>query len=273
MKHNKVLFLAMFIMMIMFCIGCSQTGDYEDVYEDEPVTVQTSGDKHIAYAKNYKGQNLANVGYYSLGGELRDEYGNATIKLIVITEDGSYVDLESEDELKNYKVIDQNIEPNTEIKFTFEKDEDGEEYDNLIESSTIDEIAIKVQLLAGSNKYKKVNIPFTMINTNGDKYTRYCKDYVGRNLLCTGYYSLGGDLRDEYGGGTIKLNVIVDDGTYINYDDEELLKQYYVVSQSVAPNTEISFEFDKDSDGNECSNIVDYQSISEIDLRVKKLPK
>ena len=75
------------------------------------------------------------------------EYGETTVKLVIVTEDGSYVDLEEEDSLRQYVVTAQSITPNTELKLTFVKDSDGNEYENLVESQNIDEIELYVKKL------------------------------------------------------------------------------------------------------------------------------
>ena len=43
------------------------------------------------------------------------------------------------------------------------------------------------------------------IKDSPDKYTWYVKNYVGMNAASVGYTSLGGDRRDSYGAGTLKV--------------------------------------------------------------------
>ena len=73
-----------------------------------------------------------------------DQYGEGLLKIVFVNEDGSYIDISKEEELKKYRVVKQNIEPNTEMKYTFEKDDDGEEYDSLVDSQNIEEIELYV---------------------------------------------------------------------------------------------------------------------------------
>ena len=47
------------------------------------------------------------------------EYSLPLVKLNIITDDGSFVDLEEENILENYVVYDQNLAPNTTINMTF----------------------------------------------------------------------------------------------------------------------------------------------------------
>ena len=83
----------------------------------------------------------------SLGGDLRDSYGAASVKFVIIADDGSYVDPEDSKSLKGFVVTNQNISPNTELNLTFLKDSEGVEYDNLVDSQSIEEIELYVQRL------------------------------------------------------------------------------------------------------------------------------
>ena len=179
--------------------------------------------------------------------------------------DGSYVDVSSEEALEDYVVIGQNLEPNTEIRLAFELDENGEEYDNLVSSSSIDSIVLLVKRIGGSDT-ASFDIPLTEISPCPGPEVRYVQDYVGRNLAAAGYVSLGGDLRDAYGKGDVELVPVADDGSFIDTGDIEVMKQYRVVSQNVEPNTEISFSFDP-----EYGNLVESQSLQEIELRVTRI--
>lgn len=104
-----------------------------------------------------------------------------------------------------------------------------------------------------------------------DKYTWYIKNYVGKNCASIGYTSLGGDRRDYYGKSTIKLILTAEDGNYVDVEDSEALKNYVVTSQDIEPDTELKLVFEKDSNGNEYSNLIETQNISEIELKVKKI--
>ncbi|MDE6710022.1 MAG: hypothetical protein K2J76_05995 [Oscillospiraceae bacterium] len=108
---------------------------------------------------------------------------------------------------------------------------------------------------------KETHIPVA-ITPSPDKYTWYIKDYVGKNCATIGYTGISGNRYDHYGDTTIKLNLIADGGSFIDANDDEELKRYYVTEQSIEPNTEFKLTF------NEEWNSVDYQSIEEIDLYV-----
>lgn len=209
--------------------------------------------------------NLANTGYVSLAEDLRDSYGAANFKLVPVCVDGTYVDVSDPDALKEFSVIEQNIKPNTEITLVFDLDEEGEEYENLVSCSSIDEIVLLVKKVNGSEQ-KAFDIPMTEITSCPDAKTRYAKDYVGRNLALAGYISMAGDLRDYYGKGNVKLVPVSDDGSFVDVSDADSMSQYYVVSQSVQPNTKIAFSFDKEYD-----DLVTSQSVEHIELRVAKI--
>lgn len=112
------------------------------------------------------------------------------------------------------------------------------------------------------------------IKQSPDKYTWYMQSYVGRNLASCGYTAMSNKRYDNsYGAGLIELCLVSDDGSYIDISDEEVLKGYEVVAQNIAPNTEIKYTFEVNSEGKEYSNLVQWQSIEKIDLLVKKLKK
>lgn len=249
--------------------GCAgqQEGQASAAGQSAPqqVAINQSPDKYTWYVKSYTGSNLANVGYVSLGGDLRDAYGASNVKLVPVCVDGSYVDVSSKEALKDYVVIGQNLKPNTEIRLAFELDENGEEYDNLVSSSSIDAIVLLVKKAGGADE-ASFEISLTEIGTCPGPEVRHVQDYVGRNLAAAGYVSLGGDLRDAYGKGNVKLVPVADDGSFIDTGDIETLKQYRVVSQNVEPNAEISFSFDP-----EYGNLVESQSLQEIELRVTRI--
>ena len=248
-------------------VGTEPTNE-EKVEENNLIAIKPSPDKYTWYIKNYVGKNCASIGYTSLGGDRLDEYGKGLISLVFVSADGSYVDFSSNKTLREWVVTGQSLEPNTELKLTFDKDSNGEEYSNLIERQSYEEIVLSVKKV-GDNKAETPKL--TKINESPDKYTHYISDYVGRNLANCGYVSLGGDYLAEYGKTTIRLVIVTDDGSYVDFGEEETLKQYVVKGQSIAPNTELKLVFDKDSNGNEYDNLVESQNIDEIELYVKKL--
>lgn len=233
---------------------------------EETFTMNQSSDKHIQYVNNYVGMNAASVGYTSLGGDRRVEIGAGSMLVTYVTADGSYVGVDDEEGLKDYVVTGQNIEPNTEVHIEFQKDSDGEEYDNLTDFMTYDHIDLAVKKTGESGEGPAL----VEIKGSPDKYTCYIRNYVGKNLGSIGYESLGGDFRDAYGDGNIKIDLVSDDGSYIDPSDRDQLKRYVVTAQSIEPNTEMKYTFQTDSEGNEYS-FTDSQTYDAITLHVKAL--
>lgn len=236
--------------------------------ESAPVSINPSPDKHTWYVKDYTGMNAASVGYYSLGGDRCDAYGSGYLKIIYVANDGTYLDPENDEQLKDWMVTGQSLAPNTEIKLTFDVDSEGEEYDNLVLCQSYESIALAVERVGEGSDSGTV---FTEIQPSPDKYTRYVRDYVGMNAASVGYASLGGQYCDRYGQGYVVLTLVADDGTYFDPEDEETMSQYVVTGQNVEPNTAIEMTFSKDADGNEYSNLVDTQSLKDITLNVTRI--
>ena len=215
----------------------------------------------------YVGMNAASIGYTSLAGKRMIQIQNCYLEAVFVTADGTYVGGEDEEGLKNYVVVKQSVEPNTEIKVTYKKDEEGNEYDNLTDWQSIEKIDLLVK------KVGDVDPQVDLVTTTPtpDKYTQYVRSYVGKNLYSAGYISLGGNLMDAYGQGYVQLNPVAEDGSYIDTTDETVLKQYVITGQNVEPNTEIEYLFRKKDDGTEYDNLVESQSISAITLNVKSI--
>ena len=232
----------------------------------DSVTIKQSPDKYTWYIKNYVGKNCASFGYTSLGGKRMDHYGAGYIELVLVTPDGAYIGIDTDDDLKQYVVTAQNLAPNTELKYTFDKNSDGDEYDNLISWQNCEEIVLCVKKIGTS---EETSLGLTAITPSPDKYTWYIRDYTGRNLANCGYLALSGKRMDHYGAGYIRFVITSDDGTFIDPQDTELLKNYVVTGQSVAPNTELTYVFDTDSKGNEYDNLIYSQNLEEIELTVK----
>ena len=122
----------------------------EETEETDVISIKPSPDKYTWYVKNYVGKNCASFGYTSLGEDRFDEYGEGLLKLIFITPDGSYVDYSTNKNLKEWVVTGQSLEPNTELKLTFERDSEGNEYSNLVDRQNYDEILLSVKKVGSS---------------------------------------------------------------------------------------------------------------------------
>ena len=84
---------------------------------DESITIKNSPDKYTWYIKNYVGKNCASIGYTSMCGDRMDHYGAGYIELVMVAPDGAYIDIETDDDLKQYVVTAQSYAPNTELKY------------------------------------------------------------------------------------------------------------------------------------------------------------
>ena len=79
------------------------------------------------------------------------------------------------------------------------------------------------------------------IKTSPDKYTWYIKNYVGKNAASLGYTSMGGDRMESYGNGYLRLVFQAPNGEFIDIHNEDSLKEWRVIAQSLAPNTELKY--------------------------------
>jgi len=224
--------------------------------------IKVSPDKYTYYVKDYVGKNLASVGYTAFGGFRADKYGQGYVKFVLENKDGKYIDAEDENELKKYMVVAQDVEPNTEIKFTYGKDENGKEDDNLVKTQTVEEILLYVDKIGLTHD----QVSMTNIKPASDETTYYIRNYVGRNLYDCGFTSLAEDRRDSYGKTSIKLTPNSGDGSYIDVKDKESLKNYVVTKQSVEPNTKLTFDIGD-------YDVVKNQNIEEIELSVAAIEK
>lgn len=245
--------------------------DSDDGFGDEfgDVEIKESPDKYTWYVNNYVGQNLASFGYTSMGGDRMDEYGEGLLKIIPVTEDGSYINIEKDKELAEYMVVAQDLEPNTEIKYIFEKDSKGKEYDNLIDSQNYEEIVLLCRKVNGDAPADPVKTDLTPIDP-ADRHNYPIRDYVGRNLMYCGYTSMGGDRMDEYDDVRIEFQFVTTDGSYVNPEKEKELKQYYVTAQSVSPNKVMKVKYEK-RNGKEEYYLIKSQSIEKVKLKLAKV--
>lgn len=236
-----------------------------------PIATKPSTDKYTQYIKDYVGRNAASVGYTSWGNDRMDAYGPAYLQLVFVTPDGTYLDFSDESLLKEYLITGQNVEPNTEMKLVYETDSSGKEYDNLISYQSIDTIDLTVRRLDGQTSGESAGYELIRILPSPDKYTWYIRNYVGKNVAAFGYTSWGKDRMDAYGEAYLELSFVTEDGSYIDPEDEESLRQYVVTAQDIKPNSELKITFLKNSHGEEYDNLVDTQTYDTITLYVRRL--
>lgn len=146
---NKIIKL---LLIGTFLSGCSaSTTEYENAKSEsdsdlmETTEIKKSDDKYTYYVKDYKGMNVSQVGRWDED-LCADRYNIGTtydyIPFIFYTENGEAVD---ENNKKDFYVVKQEPTPNTEEKITYEKKDDGSEYENLIETNTLEEIKLYVK--------------------------------------------------------------------------------------------------------------------------------
>ena len=112
------------------------------------------------------------------------------------------------------------------------------------------------------------------IKVSDDKHVFYVRNYVGLNCANIGYTTIRGERLDDYDNGRyLQIIFVAPDGTYLDIldEDQEVLQQYKVSAQSVAPNTEVNCTYEIYSDGEESEYSVHVQSITQIVLAVDKV--
>ncbi len=153
----------------------------------------------------------------------------------------------------------------------FQRDSSGREHSSLIDFQSIRQIDLTVKRIDGTRAGDPVAFELIPIHPSPDRCTVYIRNYVGKNVASFGYTSLGGERREKYGEGNLKLNFVSDDGAYLDPGNPDLLRRYVVTAQNVAPNSEMKLVFQKDSRGNEYSSLVESQTYQSITLYVRRL--
>jgi len=207
------------------------------------------------YVKDYTGFNLTDIGYTTVGGDLRDRYGKSNVLLVIMSTDELYVDPKDDEQMKGYTVIGQMPKAGTELEFTYNADDD-------LVNSSYEEIVLVVAPTENANTEEVPEL--TEITPSTDKSIQYLRDYVGRNLETIGYTAVNGNRYDTYGpDGRVQIVITDEDGNSVDASDTEMLKHYVVTAQNPAPNTELGFSYTVDSDGDE---EVTGQTISSIQI-------
>lgn len=215
--------------------------------------------------RDYIGKNAASIGTKS-GDFMMDEYGSGGLRIVFVTEEGVFLNPDDTELQKQYKVIAQNIPSGSPIAIVHQRNSRGEPYDNLVSYQSQDEIVLYVAPI-GQNSYTP---GVTEILPTLDRHTYHIREYVGRNAASFGEYS--GETRiDKYGVGELKIEFASEDGSYIDISDTNALKEYIVVKQDIEANSELQFEYDKDSRGKEYDSLIKTQNHEVIYLTVQKL--
>lgn len=237
MRRSRILF-GLGLMCTIPCMSVS-------AFTHTPETVKVSDDAHITYMKDYIGMNLANAAYWAPSGMMRIQYiaSNmmANIEVLASTPDGKPIE---DDDMKNYYIVAQSIEPNSVISTSYSLD-DGEETKKV---GHMTPSAIRFNVLPVGTEPTDEDLEITKINASEDTNVEYIRDYRGLNLGMIGEsYGFDNGVREDYSGATVMVIPNSSDGSYIDLSDEENLKNYVVIGQDVAPNSKMSVTYDEDN--------------------------
>lgn len=89
------------------------------------IAISPTQDRRTYHIRDYMGRNAASVGFYN-GNKRYETYGPGKIEIVFSTKDGTYLDTSKNNLLEQYVVIDQDIDPNTKLTYTFYDHPDGE---------------------------------------------------------------------------------------------------------------------------------------------------
>ncbi len=208
----------------------------------EQETKAITGSIVTDYVKDYIGFNLSSVGYTSMGGDRRDYYGNETLKLILVSPDGAFVDPDDEDQLQSYTVVSQTPAPGEEVICYYDDEEN-------IVNINYNEVVLGLQKIGIAEEMPQI----TQISPSTDKEQQFVKDYVGRNLATCGYTALNGNRYDTYATSEqrVQLSITDESGAVVDPSSQEMLKHYIVTGQSPEANSQMKFAYSVDSDGEE----------------------
>lgn len=257
---KKIISLFFVVLLTLSLIACS--GGY-DPSKHQREEVKVSQDRTIAYVEDFVGLTLDQVGYDNLLGQRATKVGEGILKLVITSTDGTSIDISDEENLKNYIIAGQDLKPNTEIKFTFD---DGP----FPTWQSYEQMFLKV-IKVGEKLSEEPQ--FTQINPSDDNEHYYIRDYVGLNLHDIGFTNLFKDRVDVYGESILKFIINTEDNTKIfieEENDEELLKDYVVVSQNIEPNSLMQVTYNVDENGKK-ESIPSFSSYQEIVLNVAKI--
>ncbi|MBR3761843.1 MAG: DUF4839 domain-containing protein [Lachnospiraceae bacterium] len=268
--RQHILFAVLgFVLIILFIKTNSiQIGNKSAVSPTITENAETDEEEGIYtyQVRNYIGKNAGSIGTI-VGGYRVDEYGHGKIRIIFMAENGMLVNQKDDAQLKEYVVSGQNLQPDTNITIIHLRDRKGEPYSNLVDYQSYEEIILYVNKI-GESTFEKTDI--TQINPTLDRHKFYVRDYVGRNSASFGTV-IGNSRVDEYGNGKLRLSFASEDGTFVDANDLNILKQYIIIDQDIKANTELVLEYETDSKGEEYDNLIRTQNYEEITLKVKKL--
>lgn len=231
-------------------VGTQQT----PASENNNSVVDDGLDRVEVTVNDYVGLNLESCGYTSMGGDRRDYCADTNLLLVLVSTDGSYVNPNDKQQLREYRVVAQTPAAGTPFSIVTYGEEKNKGYEEIILFVTKD--------AAGEDSIPTVE----SVNASPNRETHYLRDYTGRTLENVGYVAMNGNRYDTYGpDGLIQIVVLDANGQVAEIDDEHY--EYYIVTdQNVAPNTELSFTYATDDDGDD--EAID-QSLKVLEITVE----
>ena len=230
----------------------------------ENVTTNESEGIFCYPIRNYAGKNAASIGKIE-DDYLIDEYGSGELRIVFVTENGLLIS-ENNEEKKKYVVVGQNIPAGSTLAEICDRGSDGKIFSSIISYQSYDEIILYVAPI-GDSSYKPNP---TLILPTLDMHKYHIKDYTGRNAAAFGKNN-DKERIDEYGACNVKIEFKTEDGSFVDNNDLNNLKQYIVTDQDVPANEELNLTYETDSQGHEFDVLIKSQSIEVITLTVKKI--
>lgn len=216
--------------------------------------------------RNYVGKNVASVGKIS-GSSVVDTYGSGELRIVFVTEDGMFINPSDEEQKKQYVVVEQSLEKDSNITIVHLRNSSGEPYSNLVDYQSYEEIILYVAPIGNNDTFKPV---VEKINPTLDRHKFYVRDYVGKNAASFGKVN-NSNRTDSYGAGGLRISFISEDGTYIEASNINELKNYIIIAQDIKANTELNLDYETNSLDEEYHNLIRNQNYEEINLTVRKL--
>ena len=110
--------------------------------EEAAPRTHVTADKYTGVVPNLLDQNVAQATYYAMDESFRVQVGKGNLLVRLITPDGTLI---TEENAANYKIVSQDPAAGTTFEMTYVLDNDGKEYDNLVDTQGIEEIVVNVK--------------------------------------------------------------------------------------------------------------------------------
>lgn len=150
MNKRKISTIAIVILSVVVVgLGATLAITYSARYEEGVKVGQNKqieslkGDKNRGIVPDLVGQNANQLGSWTWGGDMHAKINqNISIPVKFKAPDGEEV---TEDNAKNYKVVSQEPKANTVFDIKYKVGEDGYVYDNILQSSGVENIIVTLE--------------------------------------------------------------------------------------------------------------------------------